>query len=452
MAANVLFKKLSQANFDALATKDSGTFYRVSTGANTEDFYLGSQKLNNTADITAAINSLDTEENVVLVTENEGVVTLTKAVAEENGVISAVSGTGSTITLAKVATTGTAADVAIVDANSKITATNVENALEELADAIGSTGDDSKVYLASAAGASSSAILKTYTLYQGVDPEGSASEEDKAAAVVGTIDIPKDFLVKSGKVVAITEEGGVYTDSDGAVVTASNVDHAGQYLKFVVNTKDGDDAANASVLYIGADQLVTDLDNTATIVTKTGNSIVIKTTVEQADGAISEGSSSVTIADVAATGAAADVAISTTSEVYKAGEVENVDQAIDALAARGDAAIEALDTQQDVVVASKTGDVVTLTAGIAEVNGIIQKGSGADIVLEEVASTGAAADVSYVNNTSGLASHLTATNIQNAVDQLVGTEGAAASETSIAGAKQYADDAVSTALTWEEVN
>ena len=57
-------------------------------------------------------------------------------------------------------------------------------------------------------------------------------------------------------------------------------------------------------------------------------------------------------------------------------------------------AVEALDTSADVAIASVSNNVVTLKAGIAEVDGVIQAGSGSDITLEEVAYTGAAEDVS----------------------------------------------------------
>lgn len=58
------------------------------------------------------------------------IVTIKVGIEQADGIISNTSGTD--ITLSKVAVTGTAADVTIVDASSKITATNVEDALTEL--------------------------------------------------------------------------------------------------------------------------------------------------------------------------------------------------------------------------------------------------------------------------------------------------------------------------------
>ncbi len=63
-------------------------------------------------------------------------------------------------------------------------------------------------------------------------------------------------------------------------------------------------------------------------------------------------------------------------------------------------AIEALDTQADVTIASVANGVVTLKPGIAQVDGKIQQGTGADITLDKVATTGAAVDVAIADNDS----------------------------------------------------
>ena len=83
-------------------------------------------------------------------------------------------------------------------------------------------------------------------------------------------------------------------------------------------------------------------------------------------------------------------------------------------------AVNALDVNE-FALASVSNDVVTIK-GIKEVDGKIAIGDGAGIALEEVAYTGAAEDVSYANTTSGL----TATNVQAAIDEVVGGLGTAA--------------------------
>lgn len=77
-------------------------------------------------------------------------------------------------------------------------------------------------------------------------------------------------------------------------------------------------------------------------------------------------------------------------------------------------AIGALDTSSDVTIASESSGVVTLKAGIKEEDGVIAQGTGSDIVLAKVATTGDAEDIAYDNTTSGL----TATDAQAAIDEL----------------------------------
>ena len=65
-------------------------------------------------------------------------------------------------------------------------------------------------------------------------------------------------------------------------------------------------------------------------------------------------------------------------------------------------------------IASKSGDVVTLKAGLTEVDGVVSNNSGTDIVLEEVATTGAAADVSIADT----GNKITATTVEGALAEL----------------------------------
>lgn len=76
-------------------------------------------------------------------------------------------------------------------------------------------------------------------------------------------------------------------------------------------------------------------------------------------------------------------------------------------------AINALDGSA--TIASVSNNVVTIKTGVTEADGIISNTTGTtDIVLEEVAVTGAASDVSYSNTASGM----TATTVQAAIDEL----------------------------------
>lgn len=67
--------------------------------------------------------------------------------------------------------------------------------------------------------------LKTYVFYQGLT--GTETDEEKAAKSIGKINIPKDFLVKSGSVVE-------FKDGDEL---PEGVTEAGKYLALVINVK-----------------------------------------------------------------------------------------------------------------------------------------------------------------------------------------------------------------------
>ena len=105
-----------------------------------------------------------------------------------------------------------------------LAATDVEAALQELAHAVETGGTGSVVTLEEAA-TPDSGFLKTYVIKQG----GSAV----GGGVSGKINIPKDFLVKSGTVETVSTADSPYT---GAVV-------GDKYLDFVVNTVGDDETA-----------------------------------------------------------------------------------------------------------------------------------------------------------------------------------------------------------------
>lgn len=100
--------------------------------------------------------------------------------------------------------------------------------------------------------------------------------------------------------------------------------------------------------------------------------------------------------------------------------------------------IDALDTSNDVTIASVSNDVVTLKAGVKQVDGVIAQGTGTDIVLSEIAVTGDAEDVAYDNTTS----QLTATDVQAAIDEVASAAAGGVDSKTI-----YLDDSESTSGT-----
>ena len=285
--------------------------------------------------------------------------------------------------LADVATSGTAADVAVVDSGNKLTATNVETALAELADAIASGGEAGAVSLESASGSGN--VLTVYSLYQGVTQSDTA--EQKAAKKIGDINIPKDYLVRSATIEVVETADTPY---QGAVV-------GDKYIDFVLNTKDGDTGTPAH-MYLPVNDLVDVYQGSqgSEITVTIGSSNTIQATVNEIDG-------SKVIYEVG-TGGAADITVN-----------DKISDLEDAL---GDG-IAALDADVDAAAVPASGYdtyAVGVVSGITEVDGVIT-----------------AVDTTYVD---AAGSAVTAKNL------VIGQSGDLASADTIYGAKAYADGLV----------
>ena len=107
-----------------------------------------------------------------------------------------------------------------------------------------------KVYLIEKASANTG-YFKTYILAAGVDEESEVIPSGSSKNLIGYIDIPKDYLVKSANVLTVEEGSGVY-EGKFVVVKENNVpvtpyeapstiNAAGEWLDFVVNCGDGTD-------------------------------------------------------------------------------------------------------------------------------------------------------------------------------------------------------------------
>lgn len=253
--------------------------------------------------------------------------------------------------LADVAKSGTAADVAVVDSGNKLTATNVEAALAELATAIDDAETAGAVTLTSASG--SGDVLTAYTLSQG-------------GTEVGTINIPKDYLVRSATIETVDTADEPYA---GAEV-------GDKYIDFTVNTKDGD-TGTGTHMYIALDDLVAVMSGgtTAEITVAIDSHNEITATVNEISGD--------KVIYAVGTGGAEDVTVND-----KIAALET---------ALGDG-IDALDGSA--TIATESNGVVTIKGGISEVDGVIDNDSSSDIVLAKVATTGSAQDVSYGTTTA----------------------------------------------------
>ena len=98
--------------------------------------------------------------------------------------------------------------------------------------------------------------LKTIILSAAANATDAAADQNRIE-----IDIPKDFLVKSGKMLTVVAGTGdnvgkfMVTEEDGAAVATpyeapSAVDAAGQWIDLVINTKENDETASHLVFNV----------------------------------------------------------------------------------------------------------------------------------------------------------------------------------------------------------
>ena len=182
-----------------------------------------------------------TDGSATIATVLDNIVTLKAGVGQSAGAVT--QGTGADIILAKVAKTGTAADVAIADIDNKITATTVEGALTELATSIANATNGAKVTCVKS---NPTGVAARYTFSQG------------GVAIDGAvIDIPKDMVVESGSVVTNPEgqAAGTYLVLTLANATSDKIYiNAGDLIEYVTSGSGDNDMVKIAV---SADHKVT---------------------------------------------------------------------------------------------------------------------------------------------------------------------------------------------------
>lgn len=293
--------------------------------------------------------------------------------------------------LADVATSGAAADVSIADTAGNITATNVEDAIQELYTAIGSGGTDAAVTVTRTAGGQNDDYVYRYMFFQGGNQITN-----------GVIDIAKDMVATEGTLIHPTAQNPI--EIDGQQITS------GTYIEMTI--------ANGDPFYIDVANLIeynsvsstdeiTLTDTNHTITATVGEIAASKIIYREADDSDPEH----------------PVAQQTVAQAINAlesaiGSGGSVDEKIST-------AINALDADLDAVTNASVTDTekVAVMTGVTEVNGVLTAVDSVDVDL-----AGAA------------------TRAKNAV---IGASSDAASANTIYGAKAYADAAVeAAALTW----
>lgn len=310
-----------------------------------------------------------------------------------------------TFTLADVAISGDADDLAYDNTTSGLTSTNVQDAIDEVAEASAGGVDSKTVYITETTGQTSDPYSKRYGIYQGAT---GSSASPVVSEKLADIDIPKDMVVEDGvvvDVVFVAADSSLHEGSEsGTDVTAeikgsdpATSADAGKYIKLTIAN------ATSSHLWIKATdlvdiytaqqnatqiQLVIDANNviSATVVagsidtTELANSAV--TTAKIADDAVT----TVKILDDAVTADKVDIAAHTESHTAGTdgvavsvtttdGQVSAVSASIaantyDAYGAAANA-VAALDATE-----SQTAGADGLALSITETDGVITSISG----------------------------------------------------------------------------
>ena len=440
--------------------------------------------------VTTAIEALDTDADVQAVeytaadTTNGAKLTF-KGVSETDGKIAQGSGT-TALQFAKVATTGTAADVAIVDTPGKITATNVEDALTELATNIAnlaggmryngdidsatatlneSTNDirPGDIYLASSAFSIGTTSVEAgdMIVYKGTASTSTVTLTNSNCTI---IERETDTMVTAGDTLA--DDYIVFGNGNKEVTTTSSVDSAnytvsaatlkdaitkansalqsiskgtdGTYVTTTIGQKDSNNGQTVGVAVTQSTVTYTEksgdtpanltatnglLNETAIPQIKSYVDAKVGTAVQSVDGSATEKGKSVTQSDYATVKVTAttdanknvtlDTAVGLTIQAVSSADSTHMGLAeASDVKAYVDGEIGKLDGSA--TIASVANNVVTIKTGVTEADGKISNDAGSDITLEEVAVTGAAADVSYSNTNS----HMAATTVQAAIDEL----------------------------------
>ena len=295
-----------------------------------------------------------------------------------------------TTSLADVATSGNAADVAIEDSEGNLTATNVEDALQEILDAIGDTASDAEITVTKTTGGANDDYAYRYTFYQG-----------GTAITNGTIDIAKDMVATEGELVHPTAQNPITID--GQQVTS------GTYIMMTI--------ANGDPFYIDVVNLI-EYNSVAST-----NEITLTDTNHTITATIGEiAASKIVYREADNTDPEHPIAKQTVAQAINAlesaiGTGGSVDEKIST-------AINALDADLDAVTSVSETDVekVAVMTGVTEVNGVLTTVDSIDVDKAGAATRAKAA--------------------------VIGQSGDAASANTIYGAKAYADSVVGSALTW----
>lgn len=394
LADLTLFKQLNDsATAQAIATAEARSLHTVSIDGTTLNFYREEEPVGSaTPAYSITLPQQDLSNYLQKIANATGSkVVLSKA----DGTIEESAYTVADLVLeteiAAVAKSGAAEDVSVADEGGYFTSGNVEGALAELAQA-SAGGVASKTVWFQDESAGQSDYAKVYKLYQGANAPDAQTDP---AALVGTINIPKDLVVQSG-----------------SVVVNPSGQPAGTYIELVIQNQD-------EPLYINVADLVDDYSAaqgaTQVQLAISATNEISATLVAGGVGATELASNAVTtvkIADDAVTNAKiADDAVGTDQIVDEAVTEGKLSQEVQAK-------LNAAVGVTSVVEGTTNGTVSVTTDGVT-----------ADVAVHGLGSAAYTAATAY--DTAGAAA--------TAKSEVIGAAGDASTANTIYGAKAYAD-------------
>ena len=255
--ANVMFLQGTAAQYTA-ATKNQNTFYYTTDD---KQFYLGEVKLSNAGEIVAAVERITKNENDIQTINN----TLTTIQGDENV-------DGSIKKAVKEAKDALEAKIGNLENLNTTAKGNLVSAINEVLVAVGAGGTAAAVTMDTTT--TTAGMAKSYTLKQG---------EHK----IGTIDIPKDMVVRSGEVV-VNPEG--QTEGTYIVLTLANATEDKIYVNVGTLVDIYKAKANATQIQLAIDSSTREISATvvAGSITSTELADAAVVTAKIADGNVTK--------------------------------------------------------------------------------------------------------------------------------------------------------------------
>lgn len=255
--ANVMFLQGTAAQYTA-ATKNQNTFYYTTDD---KQFYLGEVKLSNAGEIVAAVERITKNENDIQTINN----TLTTIQGDENV-------DGSIKKAVKEAKDALEAKIGNLENLNTTAKGNLVSAINEVLVAVGAGGTAAAVTMDTTT--TTAGMAKSYTLKQGEN-------------TIGTIDIPKDMVVRSGEVV-VNPEG--QTEGTYIVLTLANATEDKIYVNVGTLVDIYKAKANATQIQLAIDSSTREISATvvAGSITSTELADAAVVTAKIADGNVTK--------------------------------------------------------------------------------------------------------------------------------------------------------------------